>query len=364
MGGVYGGRRQRSQGAPRSVTAARRRGASSGSARSVRERDRRRPGPSTARRGRAYTWPSHAQHPGPPRRRRQRSPPLPAAPDRGAHQRPGGALPGTDRRADPRRDGRGAGRGRGAGGADAAVPRTSWTTRPASDARTCAVRARSRTSSDSRPPSTSVLPDVFAAAREVARRKLGDAPLRRAADGRDGAPPGPHRGDEDRRGQDAGGARSRRRSTRCPAGASTWSRSTTTSPSATRSGWVPSSTAWACRWASSSTTARSCSTRPTGQATSGCCTCARCRGRRPTRRTSPTPPTTSWASTTCATTWSRSSAERVQRDRYFAIVDEVDNILIDEARTPLIISGQAEESGDLYYTVRAPGAAAQAATGG
>ena len=42
--------------------------------------------------------------------------------------------------------------------------------------------------------------------------------------------------------------------------------------------------------------------------------------------------------------------ERVQRQRYFAVVDEVDNILIDEARTPLIISGQAEESGDLYYT--------------
>ncbi|MFL5642352.1 MAG: preprotein translocase subunit SecA, partial [Chloroflexota bacterium] len=41
---------------------------------------------------------------------------------------------------------------------------------------------------------------------------------------------------------------------------------------------------------------------------------------------------------------------RVQRERYFAIVDEVDNILIDEARTPLIISGQAEESGDLYFT--------------
>ena len=42
--------------------------------------------------------------------------------------------------------------------------------------------------------------------------------------------------------------------------------------------------------------------------------------------------------------------QRVQRERYFAIVDEVDNILIDEARTPLIISGQAEESADLYYT--------------
>ena len=42
--------------------------------------------------------------------------------------------------------------------------------------------------------------------------------------------------------------------------------------------------------------------------------------------------------------------ERVQRERAFGIVDEVDNILIDEARTPLIISGQAEESADLYYT--------------
>ena len=43
-------------------------------------------------------------------------------------------------------------------------------------------------------------------------------------------------------------------------------------------------------------------------------------------------------------------AGRVQRERSFAIVDEVDNILIDEARTPLIISGQAEESADLYFT--------------
>src|ERR1700690_3309378 len=41
--------------------------------------------------------------------------------------------------------------------------------------------------------------------------------------------------------------------------------------------------------------------------------------------------------------------QRVQRGHFFAIVDEVDNILIDEARTPLIISGQAEESADLYF---------------
>lgn len=39
----------------------------------------------------------------------------------------------------------------------------------------------------------------------------------------------------------------------------------------------------------------------------------------------------------------------VQRDLHFAIVDEVDSILIDEARTPLIISGVAEDSTDLYY---------------
>ena len=40
----------------------------------------------------------------------------------------------------------------------------------------------------------------------------------------------------------------------------------------------------------------------------------------------------------------------VQRGHHYAIVDEVDNILIDEARTPLIISGPAEEPVQLYYT--------------
>jgi preprotein translocase subunit SecA len=44
-------------------------------------------------------------------------------------------------------------------------------------------------------------------------------------------------------------------------------------------------------------------------------------------------------------------AHYVQRGHYFAIVDEVDSILIDEARTPLIISGPAEESTDLYYQI-------------
>ena len=43
--------------------------------------------------------------------------------------------------------------------------------------------------------------------------------------------------------------------------------------------------------------------------------------------------------------------DRVQRKLSFAIVDEVDSILIDEARTPLIISGPAEESTDLYIKI-------------
>ncbi|MEY2619517.1 MAG: putative preprotein translocase SecA subunit [Pseudomonadota bacterium] len=44
-------------------------------------------------------------------------------------------------------------------------------------------------------------------------------------------------------------------------------------------------------------------------------------------------------------------ADRVQRGLSYAIVDEVDSILIDEARTPLIISGQAEDQTDLYIAI-------------
>ena len=80
----------------------------------------------------------------------------------------------------------------------------------------------------------------------------------------------------------------------------------------------------------------------------------------PTPPTSPTAPTRSSASTTCATTWPGSLEEKVQDGQRineegkavathaFAIVDEVDNILIDEARTPLIISGAPEQAADLY----------------
>lgn len=46
-----------------------------------------------------------------------------------------------------------------------------------------------------------------------------------------------------------------------------------------------------------------------------------------------------------------SSDQKVQRDRNFAIVDEVDSILIDEARTPLIISGSADETPQLYVRI-------------
>jgi preprotein translocase subunit SecA len=46
------------------------------------------------------------------------------------------------------------------------------------------------------------------------------------------------------------------------------------------------------------------------------------------------------------------AADRVQRGLNYAIVDEVDSILIDEARTPLIISGQAEDQTDLYQGIK------------
>ncbi len=48
-----------------------------------------------------------------------------------------------------------------------------------------------------------------------------------------------------------------------------------------------------------------------------------------------------------------STAERTQRGLHYAIVDEVDSILIDEARTPLIISGQAEDHTELYVRINA-----------
>ncbi|MDC8832639.1 preprotein translocase subunit SecA [Alteromonas gilva] len=46
-----------------------------------------------------------------------------------------------------------------------------------------------------------------------------------------------------------------------------------------------------------------------------------------------------------------SPQDRVQRELYYAVIDEVDSILIDEARTPLIISGAAEDSSELYLRI-------------
>ena len=75
------------------------------------------------------------------------------------------------------------------------------------------------------------------------------------------------------------------------------------------------------------------------------------RSARPTPATSPTAPTTNSASTTCATTSRSGSRTACSAALNFAIVDEVDSILIDEARTPLIISGPAEESTELYLRI-------------
>src|SRR5260364_138255 len=70
------------------------------------------------------------------------------------------------------------------------------------------------------------------------------------------------------------------------------------------------------------------------------------------RRILPTARIMSLALIICVTIWCMKRA-RVGRGLHFAIVDEVDSILIDEARTPLIISGQAEDHTDLYVKMNA-----------
>jgi len=75
------------------------------------------------------------------------------------------------------------------------------------------------------------------------------------------------------------------------------------------------------------------------------------RGVQPTARTLRTGPTTNSLSTISATNMKYDLAHCVQRGHHFAIVDEVDSILIDEARTPLIISGPSEESTDKYAKI-------------
>ena len=69
------------------------------------------------------------------------------------------------------------------------------------------------------------------------------------------------------------------------------------------------------------------------------------RVRTPTSRTART---TSSGSTTSATTWRRRAKSKCSAVTAFAIIDEVDSILVDEARTPLIISGRADDAQVLY----------------
>ena len=177
-----------------------------------------------------------------------------------------------------------------------------------------------------------------------------DAPLRRPADGRRGPPPGQDRRDADRRGQDPRRAagrdpqragrprRPRRHRQRLPRPA----RPAVDGPGLPLPGRQ--------RRDDHPRRARSCSspaTRPTDE---------RLLNLRPvTRREAYAADVTYGTNNEFGFDYLRDNMvleldQRVQRERSFAIVDEVDNILIDEARTPLIISGQAEESADLYFT--------------
>ena len=180
-----------------------------------------------------------------------------------------------------------------------------------------------------------ILVPAFATVREAAKRTPRPAPFRRPADRRHGAARGRDRRDEDRRGQDAGrdaaGLPERARRAR----ASTSSPSTTTWPAATRNGWARSTASSASRSASS------------------------CTGSTTTQRR---------AAYACDITYGTNNefgfdylrdnmkyefAQMVQRGHNFAIVDEVDSILIDEARTPLIISGPLDDRSDLYIAIDA-----------
>ena len=174
-----------------------------------------------------------------------------------------------------------------------------------------------------------LLPEAFAVVREAAKRTSASG-TSRAADGRRGAAPGQHRRDEDRRGQDphlgaAGVPQRARRQGRAHGHRQRL-------PGPARRGEdgpdppLP-------RPDRRRDPVRDAAGRP---------------ARRSTPPTSPTARTTSSASTTCATTWPGTKADLVQRGHNFAIVDEADSILIDEARTPLIISGPAEQSARWY----------------
>ena len=188
-----------------------------------------------------------------------------------------------------------------------------------------------------------ILPEAFAVVREAGKRVLQHAPLRRAADRRHGAAPRQDRRDAHRRGQDAG-----RHAAGLPQRAGRQGRARRHGQRLPRA---------ARRRLDGAHLPLPRPHRRREPVADGRTT----RSRPPTPPTSPTAPTTSSASTTCATTWCSQAAERVQRGLNYAIVDEVDSILIDEARTPLIISGQAEDNIDLYYRLNEVRAAARRA---
>ena len=182
-------------------------------------------------------------------------------------------------------------------------------------------------------PLDDLVPEAFALVREASRRKLGLAPFRRAADRRPRAARRQDRRDAHRRGQDLDGhpagvserahrrGRARRHGQRIP-GAARLGLDGPGVPLSRHRG-------------------RRHQERPV----------LRTRSAPPTPATSPTAPTTNSASTTCATIWRFVSRTACSASCRFAIVDEVDSILIDEARTPLIISGPAEESTELYIKI-------------
>ena len=177
-----------------------------------------------------------------------------------------------------------------------------------------------------------LLPEAFALTREASRRTHRAAPLRRAADRRHGPPRRRDRRDAHRRGQDpdrdpAGLPQHPGRRQRPP-------RHRQRLPGPPRRGMDDADLRGA-------------------------------RGHRRRRSRTPTTTTPGSVKYACDVTYGTNSEfgfdylrdnmspaleQCVQRGHNFAIVDEVDNILIDEARTPLIISGAPEQAAQTYYT--------------
>ena len=181
-----------------------------------------------------------------------------------------------------------------------------------------------------------LLPEAFALTREAARRSHRPAPLRRAADRRHGPPRRRDRRDEDRRGQDADG--DARRLPQHAGRRQRPRRHRQRLPRAPRRGMDDAGLRR--RSASASPRSRRTTTTRRGSAKYACDV---------TYGTN-----SEFGFDYLRDNMSAALEHCVQRGHHFAIVDEVDNILIDEARTPLIISGAPEQAAQTYYTVRPP----------